>query len=227
MTCPAGEGGGRTDPNNNGVTSPLLPGGVAVVLAAGSGRRFGGAKQLALLAGRPLLLWALRAALDSGLERGLVVLGGHADQVRARLPNEPRLAVLDNPDYLRGMGTSLALAARWCRQRRARVMAVLLGDQPLVAAEMVWRVAQAALDSPAGAAAALVAKRPVHPVAFAARHFEELSRLSGDHGGRGLLRRLGDSLSLLPAPEYSAWDVDRPADLAEAQRLLAGGLPRD
>lgn len=196
----------------------------AVVLAAGSGRRFGGAKQLALVAGRPLLLWAVSSALDSGLDRVVVVLGAGAEQARDLLPADPRLTALHNSDHPAGMGTSLALAARWCQERQAGVMAVLLGDQPLVSSEMVARVARAALQSPVGAAAALAAGRPGHPVAFRSQHFAELSRLAGDQGGRDLLRRLGDGLTLLPAPDQSALDVDRPADLAEAERLLAARL---
>jgi CTP:molybdopterin cytidylyltransferase MocA len=50
-----------------------------IVLAAGAGRRFGGPKQLAPLDGRPLLQHVVDAAPDPLT----VVLGAHADQVRA------------------------------------------------------------------------------------------------------------------------------------------------
>src|SRR3989442_3261575 len=50
-----------------------------IVLAAGAGRRFGGPKQLAPLAGRPLLQHVVDAAPDPLT----VVLGAHADAVRA------------------------------------------------------------------------------------------------------------------------------------------------
>jgi|1186.fasta_scaffold916620_2 molybdopterin-guanine dinucleotide biosynthesis protein A len=46
---------------------------VGVVLAGGAGRRMGGAKATALLAGRPLLVWALDALREAGLERRAVV----------------------------------------------------------------------------------------------------------------------------------------------------------
>ena len=55
----------------------------AIVLAAGAGRRFGGAKQIALWRGRPLLAWALDAALGAAALRPVVVvLGAHAAAVR-------------------------------------------------------------------------------------------------------------------------------------------------
>ena len=55
-----------------------------VVLAAGSGSRFGGAKQLAELDSRPLLEHALRAVeAVPALERIVVVLGARAQEIRA------------------------------------------------------------------------------------------------------------------------------------------------
>jgi 2-C-methyl-D-erythritol 4-phosphate cytidylyltransferase len=47
----------------------------AVVVAAGSGERFGGdtPKQLALLAGTPIVVWAVRPFLDAGCESVVVV----------------------------------------------------------------------------------------------------------------------------------------------------------
>jgi CTP:molybdopterin cytidylyltransferase MocA len=56
----------------------------AVVLAAGSGSRFGGPKQLAELDGVPLLEHALRAVeAVPAIERTVVVLGARADEIRA------------------------------------------------------------------------------------------------------------------------------------------------
>ena len=54
-----------------------------LVLAAGAARRFGSPKQLALLGGRPLLEHALATITAAGLDRVVVVLGCHADQVLA------------------------------------------------------------------------------------------------------------------------------------------------
>lgn len=194
---------------------------VTVVLAAGSGLRFGGAKQLAPVAGRPLITWAVDAALASGLERVVVVLGHQGDEVAGVLPSSQRLEIIRNPHHEQGMGASLALAARWCLANKSEVMAVLLGDQPLVQAETISQVARAAQASPSGAAAASIDGRRTHPIAFSRKHFAELADLSGDQGGRALLDRLGDALSLVPADPASGLDVDHPQDLAQVQELLS------
>ena len=54
-----------------------------IVLAAGAGTRFGSAKQLAELDGRPLLEHAVRAMTASPVGRVLVILGSDADEVAA------------------------------------------------------------------------------------------------------------------------------------------------
>lgn len=197
------------------------PGGLGAILAAGAGARFGGGKLLAPLAGRPLLSWPVAAALAAGLDRVVVVAGAEIQTLRAALSADPRLELIHNPDHAQGMGTSLALAAGLAQARQARWLVVLLGDMPLTAPETIAAVAAAALRSPAGAAAALAGGRRCHPVAFAARHFPALARLTGDRGGRDLLAGLGDGLALVPAPAHARLDVDTPADLGRAQALLA------
>lgn len=53
----------------------------ALVLAAGQGERFGGGKQVAALAGRPLLEHTLDNAADAKLDLLVVVLGAGAEEV--------------------------------------------------------------------------------------------------------------------------------------------------
>jgi CTP:molybdopterin cytidylyltransferase MocA len=54
-----------------------------LVLAAGQASRFGSAKQLAILDGRPLLEHAVRAITASVIGRVIVVLGAGAEEVIA------------------------------------------------------------------------------------------------------------------------------------------------
>ncbi|CAO0824893.1 molybdenum cofactor cytidylyltransferase [Desulfarculales bacterium] len=200
--------------------------GWCVVLAASSAERFGGGKLAAPLAGRPLLAWAVRTALWSGLERVLVVLGPEAQALRPLLPADPRLEVLFNPRHREGMGTSLALAASRAGETGAAGLAVLLGGMPLVSPFVLAAVARAALEAPAGAAAACAGEKRGYPVAFSARHFPQLTRLGGNQGGRLLLDQLVSGLALVEAPPQSFLDVDRPADLARAAGILTQAQPR-
>jgi molybdenum cofactor cytidylyltransferase len=197
------------------------------VLAAGEGSRFGGGKQLALLGGKPLVRWPVEAALASGLAGVLVVIGYNAGQVRRALPRDERVEIIVNPKPDRGMGGSLALAAKRASQLDAAGLVMLLGDMPLVDPITIGRVARAAQKAPAGAAAGSVAGKRSHPVAFDRRHFEELYALGGDKGARDVLARLGDGLALVEVAPESRFDVDTPGDLERAFELLKAAQGRD
>lgn len=200
-----------------------LPGCLGAILAAGRGARFGGGKLLAPLGGRPLVLWPVEAALAAGLSRVLVVAGADLAALRSALPDDPRLELVHNPEHAQGMGGSLALAARLALAGDAAALVTLLGDMPFITPDLIAAVAAAAVNAPAGAAAAAAGGRRCHPVAFAARHFAALARLTGDRGGRDLLQGLAGDLALAPAPEHACLDVDTPADLRQAEAILAAG----
>lgn len=200
-------------------SKPRLVPWFAAVLAAGEGRRFGGGKQTALLAGKPLVCWPVQAALEADMHGVLVVTGSHGPAVRRALPADPRVEALINPQPEKGMGGSLALAARRARDMEAAGLVMLLGDMPFVTARSIAQVAWAAEQAPAGAAAGEVGGERSHPVAFLRSHFEELTSLGGDRGARDVLARLRSGLILVTVDPQSRLDVDKLEDLAKADRL--------
>lgn len=192
---------------------PSNPAVAGVVLAGGRASRFGSPKQLAKLHGRPLVNWAVNAGLNAGLDPVMVVVGAAGELVRAALPTDPRLLVLANAGYARGMGSSLALAAARAGELGAGLLVVLLADMPQVTPAAITAVARAAAASPAALAAADNQGRPGHPVAFGRRYFEELSQLDGDTGGRDILLGMESELVLVQTPDQGFADVDTPDDL--------------
>ena len=86
----------------------------AVILAAGTGSRFGGGKIRAQLDGRPLLAHVLSAVHEAGVGRIVVVLGRDAGAVLAAMRAVDPTAldgvlVSVNPAPERGLATSLAV----------------------------------------------------------------------------------------------------------------------
>jgi CTP:molybdopterin cytidylyltransferase MocA len=159
-----------------------------IVLAGGAGRRFGSAKQLADLRGRPLVQWALDAALAAqGLDRVVLVLGAQADAVRDRI-DPGRAEIVDCSEWEEGMAASLrcgiaaAGGAAW--------YVVLLGDQPLLGSLAVDAIVSAARSAPPEVLAVRGRwdGRPGHPVALRADLTPRLLALRGDAGARDLLR---------------------------------------
>lgn len=155
-----------------------------IVLAAGASRRFGGDKQLAAVDGEPLVHRAARIAGEVGGQNSMLVVGHNAQSVIRAADDGCRFLAV-NEGYARGMGTSLALAARTLRYS-ASAMLVILADQPMVTSGHLT----ALIDSWSGAEDQIVATsyretRGV-PALLPPATFPALCKLDGDAGARTL-----------------------------------------
>lgn len=103
-----------------------------IVLAAGTGSRFGGTKQLEIVDGKPLAQHAIDAAAAAGLDEILVVTGHDAEAVEAALTLPDRARFVPNPNYRDGQASSLA-AAFHDIAGDSEAAVVLMADQPGVA----------------------------------------------------------------------------------------------
>ena len=179
-----------------------------IVLAAGEGSRFGGAKQLARLDGRPLLEHAVLAQAAVGLiGRTVVVLGAHAERVLAEADlHEAEAVVCAEWEE----GRSASLRAGLAALPEAQAFVITLGDQPLVTSAAVARIA-----GERGTCRASYAGAPGHPVRLTRADAERAGTQRGDRGARDVLAgaRLVECGDLC-RPD----DVDTPHDLEAMTR---------
>jgi CTP:molybdopterin cytidylyltransferase MocA len=204
-----------------------------VVLAAGGGRRYGATKQLAEVAGRPLVEHAVAAAHMAGADRVVVVVGHDAPAVAAAARRAGSVEVVGNAAFGSGMASSLAAGVRALLRPAAagapEVAVVLLADQPDVTATAIRSVAAALRPDrgPGGArpdaARACYPAGPGHPVAFRRAAWSRLLTLRGDVGARYLLEDL--QVVEVPVDGPRPVDVDTLADLERARTSTAGVPP--
>jgi CTP:molybdopterin cytidylyltransferase MocA len=179
-----------------------------LVLAAGAGTRFGSAKQLALLDGRPLLEHSIRAMVQSPVERVVVVLGASADEVMAAV-DATGAAVIVCERWEEGQSASLACGL--ARLSDCEAVAISLGDQPRMATEAIRRVIDARGEG-VDAARATYGGAPGHPVLLERHLFDPMRDVTGDHGARNLL--LSVHTVEVPCDDLGGGeDVDTPAQL--------------
>jgi CTP:molybdopterin cytidylyltransferase MocA len=179
----------------------------ATVLAAGGSSRFGGEpKQLASFRGRPLVSWAVQAALDAGVFDVVFVVEGAVDLAHA-VP--AGTVLLHNPDWAAGQATSLAVAVHAARVGGFDAVVVGLGDQPLVGPE-AWR-AVAGADGPEPIVMATYEGRRGHPVRLGREVWDDLPT-SGDEGARRLVRGRPDLVGEVACPGNAA-DIDTQEEL--------------
>lgn len=178
----------------------------AVVLAAGSARRFGSDKLSAAFAGKPLVWHAIRAALAAPVARVIVVA-----HPALTIEPEPRVEVI----RIASSALSDSLRAGLVAAGDVDGLFVFLGDMPLVPHGAAARLADRIGD--AYAAMPLQAGKPGHPVLLSRRAFADVATLAGDAGAGKLLRARDDVvLDDCPDPLIHA-DVDRPDDLARLE----------
>jgi len=186
-----------------------------LILAAGKGRRFGRAKQLADLNGRPLLEHSIRAMTASPVGRVVVVLGAGAEDVIAQVDLHGAEPIVCER-WEEGQSASLAFGLGELSDCDAVV--VTLGDLPNLSTNAIRRVIAARGDG-VEAVRATYAGEPGHPVLLERELFERLRDVSGDHGARNLL--LSVSPREVPCDDLGGGeDVDTPAQL---DTLRAGG----
>jgi molybdenum cofactor cytidylyltransferase len=179
-----------------------------IVLAAGAGSRFGGAKQLARFRGRSLITHAVRAQVRTpAIDRVVVVLGAHAGRILMEadlLGADPVVC----PDWAEGRSASLRAGIEALPEADAFV--VTLGDQPLVNPAAVARIA-----AEAGTCRAAYHGRPGHPVRLTREDAERARAQRGDRGARDVL---GGARLVECADLSSPDDVDTVEDLEALTR---------
>lgn len=191
-----------------------------LVLAAGEGRRFGGPKLVAELDGAALLDHAVAAMLAvPAIERVVVVLGAHAEEISARADLEA-VETLVCERWSDGISASLGAGVE--ELAGAEAIVVTLGDQPFITAQVIAAIVDQ-LDGRRPAARATYDGLPGHPVLIKRALFEQVRSLRGDEGARDLLAAAGVQeleCGHLCRPE----DIDTPEDLEAARRqFVANG----
>jgi molybdenum cofactor cytidylyltransferase len=172
------------------ITPPRLPRIGAIILAAGNSSRMRPAGQglnklLQPLGGRSMVRHVAEAALASAASNTIVVTGNERAGVTMALRGLP-LTFVDNPDYSKGLSTSLICGLNALPEECDGAL-ILLGDMPAVDAHLLDRLI-AAFD-PAEDRAIIIAShggRRGNPVLWARRFFPEMRELSGDVGARAL-----------------------------------------
>ena len=183
---------------------------VAIVLAAGRGRRMGQTKQLLPWGDATVVATTLRQALASQADQVVLVTGHEAAAVAAAAAGL-KITVQHNPDYEAGeMLSSLQLAVRQL-PAGTRAILVLLADQPFIPTAILNALCAAYDDGRGSIIAPIYGGRRGNPVLIGAEHFAALLALPAGSAPRQLLQTHPEAVYLLPVDsEAIHQDLDRP-----------------
>jgi molybdenum cofactor cytidylyltransferase len=190
---------------------------VGILLAAGRGERFGGAKLLA-----PLSAGNSHQGIGVGEAACRRLVAACAEVVAVVRPGDAALSaalrgagarVIACPRADEGMGASLACGVAAAADADGWVVA--LADMPWIAPATIAGIV-AALHGGAVAAAPFHRGERGHPVGFGRACGSALAALTGDEGARRVVAALGDRLVRIDVDdEGTLRDVDTPSDLRE------------
>ena len=186
---------------------------VGILLAAGSGSRFGSDKLLHPLAdATPMALVAARR-LRPACDRVMAVVRPGSDRLADLLAAEG-FALVVSAASLNGMGHSLAAGVRAAADAGGWIVA--LADMPYIAPASYGHVATA-LRAGSSIVVPEYRGRRGHPVGFAKQWGERLSALAGDEGARRIVTAFPEAIVRCEVDDPGiVRDVDQVADLADS-----------
>lgn len=191
----------------------------AVLLAAGESTRFGDRnKLLAEIKETPIV--RLTAETLCGVTDGdITVITGHeAGIVRDCLADLP-VSFRTNPEYAAGQSTSVREGAFEAIEHGWVGTVFALGDMPFVSSASIEIMIEAFNDGAGSIVTAAYDNSRGNPVLFDQKHYSKLTKVTGDVGGRQLVRNHPESVLIETGDPGVVQDIDYEDDLPSGSTI--------
>jgi CTP:molybdopterin cytidylyltransferase MocA len=170
------------------------------------------------IGGDTFIARTLRLILPA-VERVVIVLGAHAERIRAAIPADARITIVENPGYADGQLSSLKIGLDALAPETSAAM-VHLADHPLVTGATYLAVVESYRRTRGPIVIARHAGRRGHPAIFDRLIFPELLAAPLSKGARVVVNATPTRIVYTDVDDPGvALDLDTPEDLARA------GLP--
>lgn len=185
-----------------------------LVLASGLSRRMGKQKLLLPLGKGTILEETLKKTKSSRLKDIYAVIPKN-DNFRKDVTLRCNVWTVLNPNPDEGMGTSLAIGIKHL-PTTADAVVIMLADQPEIFIEDINRVYE--YFSTHSYSKKMIVQtmykdgRKGHPILFSKAFFRELTELTGDVGGKEIIRKNSKFVFTVKSPNCYPRDIDTPED---------------
>jgi molybdenum cofactor cytidylyltransferase len=193
---------------------------VAVILSAGESSRMGKPKALLPVEGQTFIEKIVTVFRMTQVEKIMVVLGRHVEEIRPKLTQLP-VQVVVNEDYRKGQLSSLQAAIRALEGENVDAILVHLVDHPFLDSGLVDQMIRRFRETNKLIVVPRYQDRRGHPVLFSSKLFPELLAASLDVGAKEVVRaHTSDTLEIETAAAGVMIDIDTPD---EYRRHVEGG----
>lgn len=191
-----------------------------IYMASGFGRRFGSNKLFASCLGEPLYIYGLKALKEAGriLEQDgkmaceIITVSQYPQILETARCLIPKGKSIENHFSREGIAASIRLgvAAAW---EDTDAFLFFVADQPYTQGSMIASFAEGYFKSGNMIGCTASRGRRGSPTAFGACCRQELLSISGDQGGRQVMKAHPEDVWIMETEEIQLRDVDLPEDL--------------
>ena len=158
-----------------------------IILAAGEGKRMGKVKLTLPLGDKLMIEWVLQAAKLSPLDKFFLVVRP-GDKEISKIGKSWGAKIVLNPNFRKGMSTSIKEALLKLNPQEVKGFFLILGDQPLITSKIINKLIKSFHPGKGEIVVPFYKGQQGNPVLFDIYWRDELLELSGDVGGRGLVK---------------------------------------
>ena len=183
----------------------------AIILAAGESKRMGQPKLLLKWGESSLFEQTMDNYLASVVNEVNIVLGYEAAEIEKQI-GDRSVNIAVNPDYSKGMSTSITIGINIMSPRTQGIM-LALADQPSVTTHTIDRLIQVFGLKQKGIVLPVYQGQRGNPVIFDVKYREKLLSLEGDMGGREIVRSCYNDVQEVAVDNRGVLtDIDTPED---------------
>ncbi len=180
-----------------------------ILLASGASRRIKSIKQLLEWRGEYLINHVVRKILESQIDELFVILGDHYDDITKVL--DPRAKIVHNPGWIIGKSSSIKMGVASAGKISDGLIYFLV-DQPFINKTIINTLINIFRNSNDNIIAPRVNGRLCNPVLFGKKYYEKLMNLSGEQGGKKIIKNAKDIIWVNWEDKKLLLDIDTDED---------------
>lgn len=193
-----------------------------LILAAGKSERMGSVKPVLKIDGVSVIDLTTQMLKNAGITDIFTVLGCHRDVILQEYAAKDTVTVVDNPDYEKGMLSSVKAGVKAMREKGCYDAFVMVpADCPAISPDTVIKV----IDSFSGENKIIKPdyhEKGGHPVLFSMEYADEIINNDFAEGLRTLIRSHNENFVRIAVEDANCLlDMDTPENYGEIKKILS------
>jgi len=207
-----------TDNDNKGEKIKMIAG---IILGAGEGKRIGKSKLNLPLGNKRVVEWVLQAAGQSFLDKIILVIRPN-DKAMLEIGKKWGVEIVINPNFRKGMSTSIQEALEKIDSQEVEGFFLILGDQPFITPSIINQLVTSFSPGKSEIVVPYYKEKRGNPVLFDISWKEELMAITGDVGGRVLIKAYPERVKKIKvSDEAIILDIDGEEDYLKAKKRFS------